>query len=133
MDKETNNDILKLAEDNGVNSFWLGIYNDKYASDNTSLLWSNQKPKELNHLCDDNVCPCLGPGCDEFDGELDGDTQISNHNFGKWVGKCCSVKKFGAVCDKKIGKFFEINLNNLALWFTRHFTKNNRSHLFSVM
>ena len=114
-DTSTNNEVQKFAEDNGLNKFWIGIHNHVYASDNTPLLWSNFKPKPLDQSCDDNYCPCAGPGCDEVNGLI----PPSTFNFGKWAGKCCSIKKFGAVCDKKIGKFSEIIVFALVILLKR--------------
>ena len=93
----TNDEVLKLAQDKGMNQFWIGIHNYQYASDGTPILWSNKLKGSQDTDCDDN-------GCFVF-GKEGGGLPTFDFNFGKWSGKCCTLKKYGAVCDKKKSKF----------------------------
>ena len=100
-DPVTNDEVMKLAQDKGMNKFWIGIHNYQYANDNTPILWSNAGNKDkVPESCNDNACFILG--------EEGGNLQPGTFDFGLWTGKCCTIKKYGAVCDKKIGNFFEI-------------------------
>ena len=96
----TNDRVIELAQKKGLNKFWIGIHNNKYQSDNSPILWSNPKPKPQDTSCDDNACFILGEEAEN--------QQPGTFDFGLWTGKCCTLKKFGAVCDKKMGNFFEI-------------------------
>ena len=100
-DEMTNDEVLELASTKGINQFWIGVRNISghlvLASDNTSILWSHTKPKPQDTNCADNACFILG--------KEGGSQPTTTFDFSFWSGKCCSTKKYGAVCDKKLRKF----------------------------
>ena len=96
--------IEALAAGEGVeHGFWIGIWKeiDKddyyYASDHSPIIFSNRRDKfeqDVNQTCNSKKCFYI-PITVQWRGTI---------QLEQWVGECCLMKKFSAVCELIIGK-----------------------------
>ena len=97
-DIETNDELRKLS---GDRTFWIGIKDKKYVSDDEFITWSNRGDKYVDEPSNDKKCFIMGK-----ETEVQGNGANFGSDFGMWSGESCTLKKHSAGCDKKIGKNF---------------------------